>query len=94
MIVDVHQDHGRNAVHPCVVAEGLTEAVAGDMALRTYGDSGFMDDAPCLVAGDRLAAASAGEEVCARPVGQIYAQCPNCLLIQCDFLPLAGLLLG
>ena len=67
MVIDVHEDDGGYVVfRPGMVAPGLAEAVAGDLAGDADCVHGGAEDAPSLDAGDGLfIPATIGEDILA-----------------------------
>lgn len=96
MVIDVHEDDGGYVVfRPGMVAPGLAEAVAGDLAGDADGVYSGAEDAPGLNAGDGLLIpATVGEDILA-PVSRIVEpEGMDSLRVQGNGLLLASLALG
>ena len=96
MIVDIHEDDGRDVVLcPGMVSPGLAETVAGDLAGDADSVYSGAEDAPGLDARDRLfIPAAVGEDELSTAVRIVETEGLDSLGIQRNGLILAGFMLG
>lgn len=96
MIIDLHDDHGRDIlINPSMVAEGLSEAMTSDLPENPDSLDSGLDDAPSLNPADRsFLLPAVRKDVLSPAMRLVEFEGLYDLLVERDGLLLAGFMLG